>query len=364
MQSFLYEVQAARVNFGVGKMKEVSSELNLIGAKRALIISTPGQQRLAVQVSDILGDLCVGIHAKAVQHVPMETVETSLELVRELDIDSLVPVGGGSSIGLAKAIALYTSLPIVAIPTTYAGSEMTPIWGTTEKGMKKTGKDSVVKPKTVIYDPELTVKLPARVTVTSGMNAIAHCVEALYSENANPIISLLAQDGIRALRSSLPAILANPQDLEARSKALYGCWLGGTVLGSVGMALHHKLCHVLGGRYNLPHAETHSVILPYVIWYNAAYATEAIQAIARVIGTDGNDVAGALFDLTTSLGVPTSLAEIGMTHSDLDEAAEQATKNPYYNPRPIDQQSIRQLLEYAFAGKRPLTTPTAKAVGF
>ena len=364
MQSFLYEVQAARVNFGVGKMKEVSSELNLIGAKRALIISTPGQQRLAVQVSDILGDLCVGIHAKAVQHVPMETVETSLELVRELDIDSLVPVGGGSSIGLAKAIALYTSLPIVAIPTTYAGSEMTPIWGTTEKGMKKTGKDSVVKPKTVIYDPELTVKLPARVTVTSGMNAIAHCVEALYSENANPIISLLAQDGIRALRSSLPAILANPQDLEAHSKALYGCWLGGTVLGSVGMALHHKLCHVLGGRYNLPHAETHSVILPYVIWYNAAYATEAIQAIARVIGTDGNDVAGALFDLTTSLGVPTSLAEIGMTHSDLDEAAEQATKNPYYNPRPIDQQSIRQLLEYAFAGKRPLTTPTAKAVGF
>ncbi|WP_018393605.1 maleylacetate reductase [Bacillus sp. 37MA] len=354
MKSFLYEAQAARVIFGPGEIKQVQTELEKISAKRALVISTPGQEELANKVSDLIGDLCVGIHAKAVQHVPTEKVEKALEIVRALHVDSLVPIGGGSSIGLAKAIALNTSLPIVAIPTTYAGSEMTPIWGLTENGIKKTGKDLVVKPKTVIYDPNLTVNLPTLVTVTSGMNAIAHCVEGLYAENVNPIISLLAEEGIRALHSSLPAILADPYNIEVRSEALYGCWLGGTVLGSVGMVLHHKLCHVLGGSYNLPHAETHSVMLPYAIWYNAAHASKAIKSIARALRVEEEDVAGSLFDLTESLGVPTSLAEIGMKESDLDQAAELAVKNPYYNPRSIEQRAIRKLLEYAFTGKRPL----------
>lgn len=354
MKNFMYEAQATRVIFGAGVRKEVHAELKKIGVKRALVISSPGQKELAMKISRLLGDLCADIHANAVQHVPMETVEKSVELVRELNIDSLVPVGGGSSIGLAKAIALNTSLPIVAIPTTYAGSEMTPIWGITENGLKKTGKDFVVKPKSVIYDPELTVKLPARVSVTSGLNAMAHCVEGLYAENTNPIISLLAEEGIRALHSSLPSILVDQNDIEARSKALYGCWLAGTVLGSVGMAIHHKLCHVLGGSYNLPHAETHSVILPYALWYNAAYAPDAVQAIARSLGTDKDAVAETLFDLSTSLCAPTSLAEIGMKETDLDQAAELATKNSYYNPRPIDQKTIRRLLDYAFMGKRPI----------
>ncbi|MBA9027198.1 maleylacetate reductase [Peribacillus huizhouensis] len=353
MKNFIYEALATRVIFGAGEIRKVQSELKNISVKRALVISTPGQEELAIKISSLLGDLCTGIHAKAVQHVPMETVEKSVKLVSELNIDSLVPVGGGSSIGLAKAIALYTSLPIVAIPTTYAGSEMTPIWGITENGIKKTGKDVVVKPKSVIYDPELSVNLPVRVSVTSGLNAMAHCVEGLYAENTNPIISLLAEEGIRALHSSLPSILVDKNDVVARSKALYGCWLAGTVLGSVGMALHHKLCHVLGGSYNLPHADTHSVILPYALWYNAAYAPDAVQAIARSLGTEKDAVAEALFDLNTSLGGPTSLAKIGMKETDLDQAAELATKNAYYNPRSIDQQSIRQLLEYAFKGKRP-----------
>ncbi|SDP16876.1 maleylacetate reductase [Paenibacillus sp. yr247] len=353
MNKFQYEVQAARVIFGAGLLTEVSAELKALGAHRALVISTPGQESLAREVAGLLGDLCVEVHAKAIQHVPIETVEESLVLVRDLDVDSLIPIGGGSSIGLAKAIALNTSLPILAIPTTYAGSEMTPIWGITENGHKKTGRNLIVKPKTVIYDPKLTVTLPSRLTVTSGMNAIAHCVEALYAENANPITSLLAEDGIRALSSSLPQVVADPNNLNGRSEALYGCWLGGTVLGSVGMALHHKLCHVLGGSYNLPHAETHTVILPYAIWYNASYAPEAVKAIARAIGSDENNVAGTLFDLAKSLDAPTSLAEIGMNENDLDQAAELATKNPYFNPRPIDIRSIRKLLEFAFIGKRP-----------
>ena len=305
MKEFIYEAQPSRVVFGVGSLNEVRTELNALGSKKAMVIATPEQESLAQEVAELLGDLCVEVHAKAIQHVPMESVDKALERVRELQVDGLVAVGGGSSIGLAKAIALKTSLPILAIPTTYAGSEMTPIWGITENGLKKTGNNSIVKPKTVIYDPKLTVTLPATLTVTSGMNAIAHCVEALYAENANPIISLLAEDGIRALATSLPKILANPNDLDARSDAQYGCWLGGTALGSVGMALHHKLCHTLGGSYNLPHAETHTVILPHVIAYNASHAPEAIKAIARALGTDENDVAGCLFDLINSLGVPT-----------------------------------------------------------
>lgn len=353
MENFEYEVQACRVIFGTGKVKKVRDELKNLGGQKALVISTPQQEELALEVKNLLGDLCGGIHPKAIQHVPLETVEESLNLVKELNVDCLVPVGGGSSIGLAKAIALHTSFPILAIPTTYAGSEMTPIWGVTENGLKKTGKNFIVKPKTVIYDPNLTFTLPSRLTVTSGMNAIAHCVEGLYAENANPIISLLAEDGIRALSSSLPKILANPNDSNARSKALYGCWLGGTVLGSVGMALHHKLCHVLGGSYNLPHAETHTVILPYVVSYNANHVPEAIKVIAHAIGCDENDAAGTLFDLANSLGVPTSLAEIGMMESDLYLAAKIATQNPYYNPAPINERSIRQLLDLAYKGIRP-----------
>ncbi|WP_404328548.1 maleylacetate reductase [Mesobacillus maritimus] len=354
MKAFLYESQNARVKFGVGFLKEVGNELKELGGKRALVIATPEQRELANEVATLLGDLCAGIYTEAIQHVPRESIGQSMHVVQELQIDSFVPVGGGSSIGLAKALALETSFPILAIPTTYAGSEMTPVWGITENGQKKTGKNMIVKPKTVIYDPNLTVTLPPSLTVTSGMNAIAHCAEGLYAENANPVISIMAEEGIRAVSSCLPRILENPEDMDARSEALYGTWMGGTVLGSVGMALHHKLCHVLGGNYKLQHSETHTVILPYAIWYNSTYAPEAMARIARAIGSEVDDVAGAIFDLSKSLGVAVSLKEIGMKKEDLDEAAVIATRNPYYNPRPIDGSAIRSLLEYAFIGERPV----------
>ena len=353
MKPFLYEAQATRVQFGIGLLKDVRMELKELGGKRALLISTPEQRDLANEVADLLGGLCGGVFAEAIQHVPTESIEKAMNVVRVRGVDSLIPVGGGSSIGLAKAIALETSFPILAIPTTYAGSEMTPIWGITENGQKKTGKNLIVKPKTVIYDPNLTVTLPPGLTVTSGMNAIAHCAEGLYAENANPIISLMAEDGIRALSSSLPNLLEDPKDLNARSKALYGTWMGGTVLGSVGMALHHKLCHVVGGSYNLQHSDTHTVILPYALWYNGSHAPEAMEAIARAIGCEVDDVAGALFDLSKSLGVAVSLEEIGMKKENLDQAAAFATQNPYYNPRPVEEKAIRSLLEYAYYGERP-----------
>ena len=257
-------------------------------------------------------------------------------------------IGGGSTTGLAKAIALTSELPILAIPTTYAGSEMTPIWGLTEGGVKKTGRDVRVLPKTVIYDPALTTSLPVALSVTSGINAIAHCVEALYSRDANPIISLIAEEGIRALAGGLPEVVKQPGDLDARSRALYGAWLAGVSLGAVGMALHHKLCHTLGGTFNLPHAETHTVVLPHAVAYNAAAAPEAMERIARALGA--RSAAEGLYDLAASLGAPVSLESLGMRREQLDRAADLAVQNPYYNPRPVTREGIRDAARKRVSG--------------
>jgi alcohol dehydrogenase class IV len=228
---------------------------------------------------------------------------------------------------------------------------MTPIWGLTEAGVKKTGRDMRVLPRTVLYDPSLTVSMPPLLSATSGINSIAHCVEALYAKDANPIISLLAEEGIRAMAAGLPRVVKEPANLEARSQALYGAWLGGVALGAVGMALHHKLCHTLGGTFNLPHAETHTVILPHACAYNAQAASEAMARVARALSAES--AAAGLYDLAASLGAPISLKQLGLKESDLDKAADLAIQNPYYNPQPITRESVRQLLQHAFEGRRP-----------
>ncbi|HEU5295121.1 MAG TPA: maleylacetate reductase, partial [Burkholderiaceae bacterium] len=271
--------------------------------------------------------------------------------------DCAVAVGGGSTTGLGKAIALDSGLPIVAVPTTYAGSEMTPIYGLTEGGLKKTGRDVRVLPKTVIYDPELTVTLPLALSITSGVNAIAHAAEALYTPEPNPIIELMAEQGIAALARALPALRSDPRDRDARHDALYGAWLCGAALGHVAMGLHHKLCHTLGGTFNLPHAETHTVVLPHALAYNAAAAPRAMARIARAMGNGGDTdplaAARAVFDFTARLGAPTSLRTIGMPASGLDRAADIAVQTPYPNPRALDRQALRALLQRAFDGAPP-----------
>ncbi|HZN47467.1 MAG TPA: maleylacetate reductase, partial [Ramlibacter sp.] len=279
------------------------------------------------------------------------TAREARELARGLDADCAVAVGGGSTTGLGKAIALDSGLPILAIPTTYAGSEMTPIYGITEGGFKKTGRDAKVLPRTVIYDPELSRTLPVDLSVTSGINAIAHAAEGLYAVDSNPVMDLMAEEGLRALGRALPAIRARPQDMEARGEALYGAWLCGVVLGNVGMALHHKLCHTLGGSFNLPHAQTHTIVLPHALAYNAAAAPQAMQRIARALR--GRSAAQAVFDLARDNGAPVALRDIGMEGADLDRACDIALQNQYPNPRPLERAAIRQLLQDAFEGKRP-----------
>jgi alcohol dehydrogenase class IV len=326
-------------------------EIDLLGARKALILCTPEQISQAERIAAQLGSRTAGIHAKAVMHVPIETArEARTEAIR-LGADCAVAIGGGSTIGLGKAIALDSGLPILAIPTTYAGSEMTPIYGFTENGVKRTGRDPRVLPRTVIYDPQLTLTLPPGLSFTSGMNAIAHAAEGLYASDGNPIMDLMAEEGIRALASVLPRLTRDPSDLSARSQALYGAWLCGTVLGTVGMALHHKLCHTLGGSFNLPHAEVHTVILPHAIAYNESAIPQAMARLSRALNS--GHPAAALLEMARTSGAPTTLRELGMRNEDLDRAAEIATANPYWNPKPIERTAIRTLLQRAWDGAPP-----------
>lgn len=348
---FVYNGRATRVVFGSGSRSHVERELHALQVQRALVLCGPEQRKLGSSVAGQLGERAAGVFDRAVMHVPVELVAEARAVVASLNVDCVIAVGGGSAIGLAKALALETNLPILAVPTTYAGSEMTPIFGLTDAGLKHTGTDLRVLPKTVVYDPDLTLTLPVGMSVTSGINAIAHAAEGLYSRDANPLTSLMAEEGIAALARSLPRIVAQPNDPSARADALYGAWLCGIVLGSVGMALHHKLCHTLGGSYNLSHAATHTIVLPHALAYNASAVPDAMKRIARAIGHD--NAAQGLYELARANGAPVALKEIGMREEQLDEAADIACNNAYWNPRPLERDEIRALLQRAFDGSAP-----------
>ncbi|CAB3863452.1 Maleylacetate reductase [Achromobacter animicus] len=358
---FVFGGLPSRVVFGAGSLQDLGQEVESLGATRALVLATPNQEALAQDVSLRLGSRSVGVYAQAIMHVPIDSVTRALEEVRRCGADCLLAAGGGSTIGLAKAIALESGLPIVAIPTTYAGSEMTSIYGITEAARKRTGKDARVLPRTVIYDVNLTLSLPVSVSVTSAMNAVAHAAEGLYAQHSNPVISMMAEQGIEAIARAIPALYRDPLDVGARSFAQYGAWLCGTVLGNVGMALHHKLCHVLGGSFNLPHAEVHSVVLPHALAFNSNAAPSSMEQIADSLGV--SYAPAGMFDLATRHGAPSGLKDIGMRESDLDLAADLVVSQPYWNPRPVgvgQRDEIRTLLQHAFNGVRP----EAMAEGF
>src|SRR5262245_11089470 len=268
--SFIYQPSPQRILFGAGTLARLPEEVARLGLKRVLVLSTAGHKRQAEDMARLLGSACGGVFAKARMHTPVEVTDTAMTIVREQGIDGTVAIGGGSTTGLGKAIALRTDLPQIVVPTTYAGSEMTNILGETAAGTKKTTRDPRIVPEVVIYDVDLTLTLSPLLSATSGMNAIAHAVEGLYAKDGNPVLSLMAEEGIRAFAAALPRIRADALDPDARAGALYGAWLCGTVLAGTTMALHHKLCHVLGGSFELPHAETHAIVLPHAVAYNAS----------------------------------------------------------------------------------------------
>ncbi len=351
MQPFDYTALPGRVIFGRGTLVRVPEVVAGLGGMRALVLSTTQQVDVGESVLDLLGDLGAGLFSGATMHTPVEVTRQALAYARQVNADCIVSVGGGSTIGLGKALALRTEMPQVVVPTTYAGSEATPILGQTENGVKTTQRGHAILPEAIIYDVDLTLTLPPAMTVTSGINAVAHAVEGLYAKDANPVISLVAEDGIRALVSAIPRIVVHPGDIEARSDALYGAWACGVTLGVMGMSLHHKLCHTLGGTFDLPHAETHTVILPHAMSYNAKAAPHAMARVARAMGVDV--APWGMWNLAKSLGAPISLAQLGMPREGIEQALQLVMANPYWNPAPLDENRLRALLEAAWEGRPP-----------
>lgn len=348
---FVYNANPARVIFGVGARSKVAEELDRLGIKKAIVLSTPDQSLLAGEFAKAIGDRAAIIYPGAAQHTPVEVTEAALQAAESVHADGCLAIGGGSTTGLSKAIALRTDLPQLVVPTTFAGSEMTPIIGQTEGGRKTTQTTPKVLPETVIYDPELTRTMPTFISGPSGMNAIAHSVEALYAKDRNPIISMMAQESISALGRALPVLMEDAQNLDAHTQALYGAWLAGCCLGAVGMAIHHKLCHTLGGTFNLPHADLHALMIPYSAAYNREAASDAMARVATALGTE--DGPTGLFDLMQKTARYKSLEALGLTSEGLDKAAEMAVQNPYYNPRPVTVEGVRELLEAAHRGVQP-----------
>ena len=350
-REFAANVAAVRVSFGPGARRKVAEEIERLGCKRALLLATPQQADTALAFAEDVGSLAAGVFTRAAMHTPVNVTETAMAHVQEIGADCLVAIGGGSTTGLGKAIAYRTDLPQIVVPTTYAGSEATPILGQTEGGRKTTLSSPKVQPEVILYDPELVAALPADMTVASALNAIAHAAEGLYARDRNPLSTALAIEGMRAFADGLPRVATAPDDLDARGLTLYGAWLCGTVLGQVGMALHHKICHTLGGSFDLPHAETHSVMLPHAIGYNAAAVPDRLAAISEIYG--GASPGKALHGFATRMGAPLTLEGLGMREDDLDRAADLAMQNAYWNPAPLDRAQIRSLLDAAFHGRTP-----------
>ncbi|MER6128224.1 maleylacetate reductase and hydroxyquinol 1,2-dioxygenase domain-containing protein [Streptomyces sp. NPDC001795] len=351
MRTFVYTSHPSRVVFGAGTVGRLGEEVERLGCSRVLLLSSGPLAAATGRVRQALGGLLAAEFDGAVMHTPVEVTERALEVLGEASVDGIVAVGGGSTTGLSKALALRTGLPQVILPTTYAGSEVTPVLGETQEGRKVTRSSPEILPETVVYDVDFTLTLPLSLTVTSGINALAHAVEALYSADANPVTDQQALDAISRIARALPRLAADPADLEARADLLHAAWLAGTCLATVGMGLHHKLCHTLGGSFDLPHAETHTVVLPHAMAYNAHAVPGVMRRIADALGVP--DAPSGAYDLVASLGGPTSLRDLGMPESALARAAALATSAPYPNPRELTAEGMAELLAGAWHGRRP-----------
>lgn len=350
MKEFVFPAIPTRVIFGCGTIDNVAAEIEKLGHSKAMILSTPFQAQDAKSLAKQLGNICVATFTEAAMHTPTDVTEAALITFKKSNADCVVSLGGGSTIGLGKAIAVRTNVDQIVIPTTYAGSEMTDILGETANGQKTTRRDPKIRPETVIYDSNLTLSLPLGMTMTSALNAIAHVVEGLYAPDRNPIITLMAKEAMQAFEDGLPTLINDPKNLEARQQTQYAGWLCSTVLGYVSMALHHKLCHTLGGSFNTPHADTHAILLPHTAGFNAVAVPDLLQPVSEVFD---ENVGGGLWDFAQQIKAPTRLKDLGLTEVDLDKAAEIATQNPYENPRKFNRDDIRHLLQNAWEGTRP-----------
>ncbi len=342
---FVSEWSRARLVFGAGAISRLPAELDALGVRRILIVTTPGRSSTVEAIGAHLGHRLAGVCDLAAPHVPIERVCGARSEVDRTTPDALVAIGGGSAIGLAKAVALERPLPIVVVPTTYAGSEMTGIWGVTDGNVKRTGRTPLVVPRLVVYDPVLTLSLPPEVSAASGMNAVAHAVEAMYAADAGPVAKAAAEDAIRSLAFGLPRVVANGRDIDARTLALRGAHAAGVALELSAMGLHHRICHVLGGTFGMPHALTHAVLLPHVVAFNAPAASEAMSRVAAALGA--GDAARGLAALNRTLMLPESLETLGFRRADVGRAADLVVSSAFANPRPVTAADVRAVLDSA-----------------
>jgi maleylacetate reductase len=356
---FVYAAAPARVVFGQSRVRELGAELDRLGIARVMVACTPGGESRYRPIIDAIGGRCVRVFARAEQHCPEPIAEAALAEFAGSGADGVATIGGGSTIGLGKVIAARCKVPFVAIPTTLSGSEMTALYGMKVGQEKRTWTDAAAKARTVIYDPNLTVSLPKHETATTGMNCLAHCVEALYPAQPNPIARLIALEGIRVLGASLPGVVER-NDAESRAGALYAGFIGGLLVSMVGIGLHHKICHVLGGHFDVAHGDSNSVILSQVVGFNAP----AMPAIAADIGEalSGNDPGAAIFDLAERIGAPTSLRQLGVPRSGLHAVAEEVVARGTHSPRPITVEALAHLLDQAWHGQRPTAAPAHESL--
>jgi maleylacetate reductase len=364
-------VQAPRVLFGRGAASEVGREAGALG-ERVLFVCTPSLKASphADRIRAVLGNLLVAEFTEVAPHVPRETVEAARALAMRERADVVVAMGGGSAIGVGKGVVLgnlgtphpdLIGLPpadsrstryenayspkggreiaLIAIPTTYAGSELTPTVGITDLAEKRkfVQRNPVVLPKLAVYDVELTLDLSAELTASTALNALAHSVEAGYARNVNPLVPPVAEEGIRRILRSLPACIADGHDVEAREELLRGAYLGGFSIANATMALHHGLCHVLGGHTGIAHGVVNAIMLPHVMRFNAEFAPDALTPV----------VAAAL---VASLPLPQRLRDAGVAAEVLplivQEAAASATVTA--NPKPVSEADIIAILDSAW----------------
>ncbi|GFG54192.1 maleylacetate reductase [Mycolicibacterium agri] len=352
-----------RIVFGPGRSAGLGDEVERLGARRAMIVTTPGRASMGDRFAAAISDRCVGLLPEAISQVPVELVRRGVQKAAGRGADCLVAIGGGAATGLCKGIAYESGLPIIAIPTTYSGSEMTGFCGMTSEGVKRMHESLAMCPRTVIYDAELSVELPPSTSASSAMNALAHCIDAIYLPSLSPLLAMAAVEGARIVANNLPELLASPRDIGLRNEMLYGAYLSGAALTG-GFALQHAVAHMLGGSYGVEHGTAHAVVLPYVTAYLQQYAPQPLGRIADAVGT--TDLAGYLWDLAGGAGLPVRLADVGFPAEDLDRAVHIATTadaaptdpdihdaNRAGNPAPVTDSAVRAVLQAATDGRRP-----------
>jgi maleylacetate reductase len=347
MPSFSYQQPLGSVTFGAGALAKLPEILATLGVARPLLVPTPSQRATADLLSVALGTDVAGIFPGVAPHVPSTAVDALVAQARQANADALIAVGGGAAIDLAKAASFGTQLLVIAVPTTYGGAELTAHAGRTT-GRTKEGV-ATGPPRAVLYDPELTYDLPVRASAGSAMNALAHCVEALYAPRPQPLALLAAEEALRRMPAAMRTVAHAPRDPAAREELLYGGYLAGVALAGSGMALHHRICHVLGGRYGIAHGDANAVILPHALRFNAPAAPEAIATLARVLQT--NDVPEALADLAREAGAALSLEQLGLGHDELGAVADNVLAAPLPNPRTVDRRQLLEILEDAWTGR-------------